>query len=64
MSSQRTNLEWAIIVVTKHKQVKGTVSTILITLIQSHWSDIPYYGITYQHSPLGHSPIGHYSTLW
>ena len=39
------------IVVIKLKQVKGTVSTVLITLIPSHWSDLPYYCITYCHSP-------------
>ena len=50
MSPQRTNLEWAIIVVAKHEQVKGTVPTVLIALIPSHWSDILYYSITYQHS--------------
>ena len=48
--SQRTNLEWAIIVVAKHRQVKGTVPTVLIALILSHWSDIFYYSITFEHS--------------
>ena len=50
MASQGTNLEWAVIVVTKHKLVKVTVSTVLVTSIPSHWSDISYYGITYHHS--------------
>ena len=56
MSSQRTNLEWAIIVVTKHKQVKGTVSTVLVTSIPSNQSDISYYGIAYHHSPQDITP--------
>ena len=51
MSSQRKNLEWAVIVITKQKQVKGTVSTVLVTSIPSDWSDIHYYGIAYHHNP-------------
>ena len=50
MFSQRTNHEWAIIVAAKHKQVKGTVPTVLIALIPSHWFDIFYYSIAYQQS--------------
>ena len=56
MSSQRTILEWAIIVVTKHKQVKGTVPTVLIASIPSHWSDILNQSITYQHSSYDITP--------